>query len=85
MFFNNRIRATAEYYNKKTEHLIFSVPLSTSQGLTSQDQNVGSLVNKGFEFTLNVDILRAQSRDNVDLSFNANLSTLKNEMLENLW
>ena len=81
-FFNNRIRATAEYYNKKTEDLIFSVPLSTSQGLTSQDQNVGSLVNKGFEFTLNVDILRAQSRDNVDLSFNANLSTLKNEMLK---
>ncbi|MET3537071.1 SusC/RagA family TonB-linked outer membrane protein [Chryseobacterium limigenitum] len=86
-FFKNRLKVTAEYYSKKTEDLVFSVPLQISQGLpipSDSDQtypfmdiNVGSLVNKGFEFTVNYDIIR---KDELTLSIGGNLSTLKNEI-----
>lgn len=80
-FFKDRLRLTAEYYNKKTEKLVFAIPLSISQGQSSYDDNVGALQNAGFEFSLSADIFRGD-RNQFALSFNANLSTLDNKMLE---
>ncbi|WHF50494.1 SusC/RagA family TonB-linked outer membrane protein [Chryseobacterium gotjawalense] len=76
-FLNDRITLTAEYYNKKTDDLVFSVPLSLSQGLSVMDVNVGSLLNKGYEFTLNADIIR---KDDFKLSIGGNFSTLDNSI-----
>jgi ferric enterobactin receptor len=83
-FLNNRITLTAEYYNKKTNDLVFSVPVALSQGLPLgtlaypyEDQNVGSLVNKGFEFTVNAQIIKS---NDLTVNFGGNLSTLKNEI-----
>ena len=84
-FFKNRLTVTAEYYNKKTDDLVFSVPLQLSQGLPAEtsptypykDVNVGSLVNKGFEFTVNYDVIR---QEDFTLSIGGNLSTLKNQI-----
>ncbi|MDM1553628.1 MULTISPECIES: SusC/RagA family TonB-linked outer membrane protein [Chryseobacterium] len=86
-FFKNRLTVTAEYYNKKTEDLVFSVPLQMSQGLPIpsestltypfMDVNVGSLVNKGFEFTVNYDVIR---KEDFTLSIGGNLSTLENKI-----
>lgn len=78
-FFNNRLSITAEYYNKKTEDLVYSRPLDISQGLASYLDNVGSLVNKGFEFSINADIFKG-GRDGFNWSIGANLSTLKNQV-----
>lgn len=78
-FFKNRLTVSAEYYNKKTEDLIYNIPLSLSQGLASYVDNVGDLVNKGFEFSVNADIFKG-SRDQFNLSIGANLSTLDNEI-----
>lgn len=80
-FFRDRVRVTAEYYNKKTKDLIYNLPLSGAQGLTSYADNVGSLVNKGFEFSVNADVFKGD-RDQVSWSIGANLSTLKNEITE---
>ncbi|SKB81492.1 TonB-linked outer membrane protein, SusC/RagA family [Soonwooa buanensis] len=87
----DRIKISAEYYNKKTNDLIYNVPLSPSQGAILNDNgtlrpgfmvdNVGTLVNKGFEFSVNADIFRG-ARDQFNWSIGANLSTLKNEVTE---
>ncbi|MDV3951777.1 SusC/RagA family TonB-linked outer membrane protein [Elizabethkingia anophelis] len=76
----DRIKVTAEYFNKKTEDLVFSVPLSNSHGLGSYDRNIGHLVNKGMEFSVDATILKAKSNDDLGLNFDANLSTLDNKI-----
>lgn len=78
-FFKDRLKITAEYYNKKTKDLIYNLPLSPSQGLTSYVDNIGDLVNKGFEFSVNADIFRGD-RDQFNWTLGFNLSTLKNEI-----
>ena len=75
--FNNRLTFTAEYYNKKTTDLVFSQPLSLSQGLASMDRNIGSLVNKGWEFAVNGEII---STENLSWELGGNFSTLDNEI-----
>lgn len=91
-FLNNRITFSAEYYNKKTKDLIYNLPLQASQGsiLVASDgtdlygrmvDNVGSLVNRGFEFSLNADIFKG-GRDEFNWNFGANLSTLHNEVTD---
>jgi outer membrane receptor protein involved in Fe transport len=64
--FNDRVKVTAEYYNKKTKDLIYNIPLSPSQGLTSYSQNIGSLVNKGFELSVNADIIKGTRGFNME-------------------
>ncbi|MGC4129540.1 MAG: SusC/RagA family TonB-linked outer membrane protein [Bergeyella sp.] len=75
----DRIKITAEYYNKETKDLIYNLPLSPAQGLTSYVDNIGTLVNKGFEFAVNADIIRGE---NFQWNLGANLSTLDNEITE---
>jgi iron complex outermembrane receptor protein len=48
-----RVRASVEYYNKKTSDLIWFYPVSTTQYFTSTyTANVGSISNRGFEMTI---------------------------------
>lgn len=80
-FFNNRLTLTAEYFNKETKDLIYNLPLSGSQGLTSYVDNIGTLVNKGMEFALNADIFKGD-RNQFNWNLGFNLSTLENEITE---
>ena len=50
----NKITITAEYYQRKTDNLILSVPLPPSFGYLNStvNQNVGSMKNSGFEVQL---------------------------------
>jgi iron complex outermembrane receptor protein len=48
-----RVRASVEYYNKKTSDLIWFYPVSATQFFTSTyTANVGSISNRGFEVTI---------------------------------
>lgn len=78
-FLDNRIELVADVYYKKTENLLLQLPLpayvgTTGQGSTSAPWvNIGSLENKGLEFTLNT--LNMDRRDftwrsNVTFSMN---------------
>jgi TonB-linked SusC/RagA family outer membrane protein len=78
-FFKNRLTVSADYYNKKTEDLIYNIPLSPSQGLANYVDNIGNLVNRGFEFAVNADIFKGE-RDQFNLTIGANMSTLHNEI-----
>jgi len=81
-FSNNRFTGSVELYDKKTDDLIFTVLVPSGVNLSNVvTTNVGSMKNKGVEFTLNA--LLAQATDasgfNWDVNFNASYN--KNELL----
>ena len=51
--FTNRVNLTVDYYYKKTVDLLYRLPLPPYSGYSSSLQNIGSLENKGWEFSLN--------------------------------
>jgi len=51
-FFERRLIIFADYYYKKTEDLLFSVPIPAFSGFQRRLENLGSIENKGFEFQL---------------------------------
>jgi TonB-linked SusC/RagA family outer membrane protein len=74
--FKNRINGSVEYYNRNTEKLIFAVPNPLTSGLDSRFENIGSMFNRGLEFSLGGDIIKNQ---NFSWNLNVNASTIKNE------
>ena len=48
----NRLTGTVEYYNRQTTSLLIYVPFSLTAGIAGQNENVGSMRNKGIEITL---------------------------------
>ncbi|MCR5076577.1 MAG: TonB-dependent receptor [Prevotella sp.] len=72
-FFDNRLNAVLDLYYKKTSDLLLNVPVSSLQGVSSQLRNVGNVVNKGIELSLNGTIVR-----NRDLSLTATLNLARN-------
>ncbi|PIF43159.1 TonB-linked SusC/RagA family outer membrane protein [Chryseobacterium sp. 52] len=80
-FFNNRISGSVEYYKRVTEDLIFPVPIPVSSGVPDNNisRNVGTMYNRGFEFSINADVIK---NENFTWNINANASTLKNQVTE---
>jgi TonB-linked SusC/RagA family outer membrane protein len=76
---NNRISFEADYYKKTTEDLLLAKALSAQAGGGTQLQNVGSVENRGFEFSLNTINI-----DKKDFSWNSTLtiSTNRSEVIE---
>lgn len=56
--FLDRIFFTFDYYNHKTTDMVFAVPVSYLTGLTEYYKNIGSLSNKGIEFSLGANIIK---------------------------
>lgn len=76
---DDRITATVDYYNKITDNLLLNQPLPRTSGYSSILQNIGSVGNSGFEFSLGgypVNQADLQWRTNFNISFN------KNEVLD---
>ncbi|MFA4868875.1 MAG: TonB-dependent receptor [Pedobacter sp.] len=51
--FNNRLSFTFDYYNRKGTNLLLSQPTSGTAGTGSFLNNIGSMRNRGVEFTIN--------------------------------
>ncbi len=77
--FNNRLTGTLDYYSRKTEDLLLNVPKPSNTGFSSQVENIGSMENYGFEFSLNGRII---SNDNFSWDSNFNLTTITNKVLD---
>ena len=75
--FRDRITGQVEWFHRVSDNLLFSVPLPTSSGLTSQWQNIGTMYNRGIEVQLGADIIRTK---NFTWNVVANFSHLKNEI-----
>ncbi len=78
-FLKNRIIADVEVYNKKTNDLIQNVAIPTSLGYGSVTANVGKLLNRGVEVTLNT--VNFQKKD-FRWTTNINFSKNHNEVME---
>ncbi|MCI8999345.1 MAG: TonB-dependent receptor [Muribaculaceae bacterium] len=75
--FNERLSGTIEGFYRKTSDMLFSFPLPPSYGYTSYYDNVGDMVNKGFEIDLHGDIIRTKD---ITWSANVNLTWYKNKI-----
>ncbi len=78
-FFNNRVSAEVTHYNKKTSDLLIAVPLAPTLGLTTtQFQNQGKMLNRGWEYSLTTKVLDVSP---AALDVTVTGSTLHNEVL----
>ncbi|TDE15693.1 SusC/RagA family TonB-linked outer membrane protein [Dyadobacter psychrotolerans] len=79
---NGRLSGSVEYFKRMTDGLIFSVPLSLSNGGTTTggfevDKNIGNLYNKGFEIQITGEIVKTE---NFSYSTTLNWTTVKNRI-----
>lgn len=79
-FWDDRIRGTLGFYQKKVDNLLYSDPVPISSSFSSVYQNIGSLKNRGVEFDVRVDIVKNLQKDltwNVDFNIARNRTTLE--------
>lgn len=77
-FLKNKITGTIDLYDRPTKDLINTIPVPAGTNLTNQIlTNVGDLVNKGVELSLNY---RAIQRENFDWSIGMNATYNHNEI-----
>lgn len=65
----DRLNLTVDLYNRKSDDLLMSLPISRTTGFSSILTNIGELQNKGVEVELSADIIR-----NRDFSWNSSLN-----------
>lgn len=76
-FLNNRIDASFTYYNTNTKDLITVLDLPAATGYRGKVENVGSLTNKGFEFTVGgKPYVSKDFKWSTSINFSKNTSTL---------
>jgi iron complex outermembrane receptor protein len=74
-FFNNRLTASVDVYQRETKDLINNVPIANGSNFSNYlTTNVGNLENKGIEFTLN-----AKAIEKNDLEWNVGFNLTHNE------
>jgi outer membrane receptor protein involved in Fe transport len=73
--FDSRLTITPEVYWNKTSDLLYSSPIPYTTGYEVQTQNIGEVSNKGWELTINGDILRGK-----DYVLSANFTLGHNKM-----
>ncbi|MEQ7801490.1 TonB-dependent receptor [Pedobacter sp. ASV1-7] len=77
-FIKNRIRLSADVYNKNTKDLLLSAPVPYTTGYTSIYKNIGSINNRGLEFSLSTDNIKTKNfvwSTDFNISFNKNKIT----------
>lgn len=77
--FSNRINVTADWFKNDVDNLVLAVPTPASAGIPGNNiqQNIGTLVNKGLEFAIDIAVFR-----NKDFGWNVNFnySKVKNQI-----
>jgi TonB-linked SusC/RagA family outer membrane protein len=78
-FLKERVKLTADLYQKNTSDLIYRVVLPSYTGYQSVLQNIGEIENKGVEMTFSVDAIRTR---NLKLNLFANWSANQNKLVK---
>jgi TonB-linked SusC/RagA family outer membrane protein len=77
---NNRLSIEADYFKKTTTGIIVQLPIPLILGgVSAPFENVGEMVNNGFEFNVNFSRLAA-GRNEVGYNLGANLTYVMNEV-----
>lgn len=71
--FDNKFTFTGDYYNRYTDNILISVPVSSIYGLPAPTVNAGAMRNKGFEF------LAGYSNTSGAFSYNASFNIAFNK------
>lgn len=71
-FFENRINFDYTFYHSKSDGQIFSVPVSSTTGYTTETRNAGEMLNRGHEVILN---LKPVETKNFGWDFTANFAS----------
>lgn len=60
---NNRLNITFDYYENKDNNLVLAAPQPPSLGIPGNQifKNIGNMINKGFEFSANSDVVRSKA------------------------
>lgn len=74
-----RFDVSFEYYRRRTVDMLMEKPMATSLGFDSYWANVGEMLNTGFEFNSNLNLI---ANPNFVWNANLNLTTLTNEIVE---
>ncbi|MDR3260928.1 MAG: TonB-dependent receptor, partial [Tannerella sp.] len=73
----DRLTLVSDVYYKKTNDLLYTAPIESSEGFSSQMVNVGNVTNKGVEFELNSIILEEKDiRWSVSANIARNINTI---------
>jgi len=79
--FKGRVTGSMEYYNSKTDKILYAVNLPVTSGVAGAFQtNVGEMENKGFEFS--VSSVNYQSKSGFNWSTDLNFFFNKNKLLK---
>lgn len=78
-----KISGTIEYYTRTTTDLLFRVPISSTNGLTSYLDNIGEMKNKGWEISVNSINIRTRCGFSWTTNFNFTSNINKITKLEN--
>ncbi len=81
-FFDGRLKATVDWYLKDTYDLLLNATIPASSGYTSAMMNIGSMRNRGWEFTIDATPVKTPKFEwdvNVNLAVNRNIVTGLNE------
>lgn len=82
-FFKNRLNVSFDAYYKKTFDLLYSMPIHATTGMTSIVSNIGTMLNKGLELSINTNIpigeVKWKSDFNIAHNTNRVLSLLDDE------
>jgi TonB-linked SusC/RagA family outer membrane protein len=79
--FQNRLTLTADVYRKNTYDLLQQITVAQNSGFSDAWINAGNVTNKGVEFALGYDVLRAHKKDGFSWNVNANASHNRNRIM----
>jgi len=71
---NGRVTGTMDYYDSRTSKLLLERGLPPSTGVSNVIQNIGKTRNRGFEITVNADVLKDSN-----LKWNTSISYTRNK------
>ena len=75
--FKHRVTGSLEYYTRKTTDMLLYFSTPVSLGYSGYYDNVGDMINRGVEFSINADIIRTHD---IDWNVNFNISKNHNEV-----
>jgi len=76
-FLKGRISLVVDYFNKKTDGMLFQLPIQATSGYTTKAANIGTMQNDGLELALNAKILTGEFK----WEAGANISFVNNKLL----
>jgi len=77
--FDNKLTFTAEYYDNRTEDILFATPIPPSVGAGEPETNLAEMKNTGFDFSFEY----GEYIEDIDFNYSisGNFSTVENEVL----